>query len=228
MIRFPLAALDDVICDTCDQLPPFGHIFWHTHSERYLWRELAVGILGSRVRNDVVQRTVSLLDEAQMFSQGCGNTCLDQLEADAVAILARSYPYYRRGASYLRRAVDSVRREYGGSLSALLKSAIDMGHARRLLINNVVGIGPKQASLFLRNIGYATRIAILDSHVLQYMSMAGVSCSNPRTVATVPGYERLERRFIARAQHFGYSPCRFDIAVWIVMRIAKEQSRLCK
>jgi N-glycosylase/DNA lyase len=84
-------------------------------------------------------------------------------------------------------------------------------------------LGPKQASLFLRNIGYAAHVAVLDIHVLTYMSWVGLTETPIKSVPTVPRYEALEDAFIEHAYSFGQTPDRFDLAVWVVVKVAKEE-----
>jgi N-glycosylase/DNA lyase len=91
------------------------------------------------------------------------------------------------------------------------------------LASEVSGLGPKQASLFLRNIGYAAHVAVLDVHVLTYMSLVGLTEVPMKSVSTVRKYEALEDAFIKHAYSFGHAPDRFDLAVWVVLRIAKEE-----
>ncbi|MGN2393441.1 8-oxoguanine DNA glycosylase, partial [Pelomicrobium sp. G1] len=83
----------------------------------------------------------------------------------------------------------------------------------------------KQASLFLRNIGYATHVAILDIHVLTYMHWMGLTETIMTSIPALPKYESLERTFIGHVYSLGYTPDCFDLAVWVVMRVAKEGQR---
>ena len=55
-----------------------------------------------------------------------------------------------------------------GTLRSFLEDSHDSRDARRRLASEVSGVGPQQASLFLRNIGYAASVAALDIHVLTY------------------------------------------------------------
>ena len=86
-------------------------------------------------------------------------------------------------------------------------------------------MGPKQASLFLRNIGFAANVAVLDIHVLTYMRWVGLIETPVKSISTVRKYEALEDSFIEHAYSFGYAPDRFDLAVWVVVKVAKEEQR---
>jgi N-glycosylase/DNA lyase len=104
-----------------------------------------------------------------------------------------------------------------------LESSNDIRDTRRRLALEVSGLGPKQASLFLRNIGYAAHVAVLDIHVLTYMNWVGLTETLMRSVPTLRKYEALENAFMEHAYSFGYTPDRFDLAVWVVVKVAKEE-----
>jgi N-glycosylase/DNA lyase len=104
-----------------------------------------------------------------------------------------------------------------------LDDARGIREARRRLVSEVPGLGPKQASLFLRNIGYVANVAVLDVHVLTYMSWVGLTDTLVKSVSTIRKYETLEDSFIEHSYSFGYTPDRFDLAVWIVVKVAKEE-----
>ena len=57
-----------------------------------------------------------------------------------------------------------------------------------------LGIGPKQSSLFLRNIGYAQDLAILDSHVMTYMKLMDLTPTRMKDVSKLATYEDVEER----------------------------------
>jgi N-glycosylase/DNA lyase len=92
-------------------------------------------------------------------------------------------------------------------------------------MKSAIGIGPKQASLFLRNIGYTDELAILDKHVLAYMGISGLAVNLKKAVNSLKGYKDLENILQTHARKFGLSLGYVDQAIWIVMRVyAREAS----
>jgi len=85
------------------------------------------------------------------------------------------------------------------------------------------GVGPKQASLFLRNVGKADDLAILDSHSVRFMHMVGLSASvaPPRDMRD---YEERENCLRAYVAGLAQPMARFDAALWIVMRAARSEN----
>lgn len=66
-----------------------------------------------------------------------------------------------------------------------IKDKLD-GHdpfaAREWLVSNIKGIGYKEASHFLRNIGMGTDMAILDIHILRNMKRLGIIAQVPSSL----------------------------------------------
>jgi len=116
--------------------------------------------------------------------------------------------------------------EAWGSLEELLGSRDEQELRRRLLVH-AHGIGPKQASLFLRNIERAVRLAILDTHVLRYMHTVELIREVPTTIP-MNVYLVLESVLQAYADAVGYSIGLLDRAIWAVMLTARREGLLCR
>ena len=224
-VQYSLPAIERAVRDVCVALSETERSStpWSDQSEDSLWRELVACILGSRVRFTAAYAAVERMHEMLLLSGSRRTTCFDQYEQDTGAALSGGYPFYRIRAKQIRRAAEHL---YGTrrSIRDVLNAAHDGRGARRLLAAEVSGLGPKQASLFLRNIGYAKHVAILDVHVLTYMNWVGLTDTPIKSVSTVHKYETLEDAFIEHASSFGSAPDRFDLAVWVVVRAAKEKA----
>lgn len=123
-----------------------------------------------------------------------------------------------RQISWTLRSLDAART----SLTRVLSEYADTASARRQLVRVAAGIGPKQASMFLRDAGRCDRLAIIDAHVLRFLAIRGLvaSASAPRSIAQ---YEEIEERFQSYADSLGVSPARADRAIWVVMRVAQRE-----
>lgn len=207
---------------------------WTKMTEDNLWRELVACILGSRVRFEIAHSAVERIEKMQLFFQSRRSSHFDQYERDIIGVLngesfmkngavpQSRYPFFKTRANQIRRAAELL---YGhhGSIREFLADVPDVREARRRLASEVSGLGPKQASLFLRNIGYSVNLAILDIHVLTYMGWVGLTERRINSVSTVRKYETLEDAFIKHSCTFGYTPDRFDLAVWVVVKVAKAE-----
>lgn len=93
---------------------------------------------------------------------------------------------------------------------------------REYLVNSISGIGPKQASMFIRNIHQSNDIAVLDSHIVIFMKMIGLSKNIE--VATLKKYEEAEVCYCNYAWDIGVEPGILDRAIWVTMKAAREMS----
>ncbi len=71
--------------------------------------------------------------------------------------------FYNKRAEYILRA-----RKYDGKLKRIIQSMDNQFKAREWLSKNIMGVGYKEASHFLRNVGYGD-LAILDKHILRIL-----------------------------------------------------------
>ncbi len=232
--HIPLPAINNAIREVCFALEEMCQQSpsWMGMTEDDLWRELVACILGSRVRFEIAHSALERMERQGLLCRRRRSSRFQQYEQDVMAVLlgrgapekSNRYPYFRVRANQIRRAAERLY-ETGDTLRSFLEDSRDIRNARRRLTLEVSGLGPKQASLFLRNIGYSAHVAVLDIHVLTYMSWVGLTETPMKSVPTVRKYEALEDAFIEHAYSFGYTPERFDLAVWVVVRVAKEEQK---
>ncbi len=83
---------------------------------------------------------------------------------------------------------------------------------REWLITHVTGLGWKEASHFLRNIGHRN-LAILDRHILRNLLRTGVLGRLPATL-TAKRYLSIEKKFITFSDRIGISMDELDLLFW--------------
>ncbi len=86
---------------------------------------------------------------------------------------------------------------------------------RHNLYLEIKGLGYKEASHFLRNIGYSFDLAILDRHILKYMKKFNMIVEVPRTLS-LRNYLLLEDRFIWLSKYLGLKPAELDLLLWAI------------
>jgi N-glycosylase/DNA lyase len=84
---------------------------------------------------------------------------------------------------------------------------------RKWLAENVKGIGYKEATHFLRNVGLNHGLAILDRHILKNLKKYGVIRSLPKTL-TKKKYLAIEQRFQKFADETGIPIDELDLLFW--------------
>jgi N-glycosylase/DNA lyase len=93
---------------------------------------------------------------------------------------------------------------------------------RELLINLCPGIGYKQASMFLRNIGYGYDLAIVDTHLIDYLKLVEVLPISTK-VNNKSIYIKVENLYFEYAFYKQYNINKLDLAIWNVMRLYKSK-----
>ena len=85
--------------------------------------------------------------------------------------------------------------------------------ARDWLVKNVKGLGYKESSHFLRNIGFGNDIAILDRHILKNLKLIGVIEEIPNPLSKTK-YIEIEQGFIRLAHKLNIPVSHLDLVLW--------------
>jgi len=135
---------------------------------------------------------------------GDGFLTLDEAKlAERLGKLGHRYPNTR--AKYIVEA-----RKHKNSLWNKLKS-MNEHEARDWLSNNVKGLGYKEASHFMRNIGYEN-LAIIDFHIIDLLERHGL-IERPKTL-TKRKYMEIENVLAGIASNLGMSLAELDLYLW--------------
>jgi N-glycosylase/DNA lyase len=128
--------------------------------------------------------------------------------------LSTGFRYWRVRPSYIVHTRDYLKREYGFKLRELLQSFSNSESRRTFLAQNknIKGIGMKEASHFLRNIGYRG-YAILDKHIRNSLSELGV-IRKSRKPLSPDRYRRIERKMRAFSDRIGIDMDELDLLLW--------------
>src|SRR3989344_1392908 len=113
-----------------------------------------------------------------------------------------------RGASRKNGAGSTELRAQGKE-----RGAGSIEEMREWLVQNVKGVGWKEASHFLRNIGRTRELAILDRHILRNMVRFGFADGMPKSL-TKNKYLELEQSFINMASSLEMKPAELDLLLW--------------
>ncbi len=148
-------------------------------------------------------KTVWDQPDKRVFSELCFCICTPQSRAlycdKAVSGLERSGMLFKGGVRRIKAGLRAVRfpankagyivkarKLFTADGSIRVKDRIDAGNiagTRQWLVQNVTGIGFKEASHFLRNIGFGKDLAILDVHVLRNMVKYGIIQEVPKNIS---------------------------------------------
>jgi len=173
------------------------------------------------------------LSDRRIFAELCFCICTPQSKAvmcdKAVSALAESGDLYGGSLRRLRSGLKGVRfpnNKAGFILNARglfsnggrlrIKDRIDTADipaAREWLVKNVKGLGYKEASHFLRNVGFGRDLAILDVHILRNMRRYGIVEDIPKSM-TAKRYLLLEGELRKFAENIGIPMGELDLLFW--------------
>ncbi len=196
--------------------------------ERSLWLEFTCCVLSSQVPYELARGAAAMMDRSQLLFTRRSRSKTD-LQAELYKLLStpvacnghrRRYQFPRAKSAQIAQA-HQVIMESHGTFAGVLQSYTSENACREWLVGNVPGLGPKQASMFLRNAAGVLDLAILDRHVLRYMTLARLgSGSESLYLSNITSYVKQEEQLRAYASRLGFRVGILDWAIWIVMRAA--------
>jgi N-glycosylase/DNA lyase len=198
-------------------------------NEQHLWWELSVCILSSQVPYDLAVAAADAVNAESPFLDNQWDQ--DLLSLRFVDLLSKPvsvngrYRAYRFPVVRARQlaATHAAVSKKARSLRALINGFRNPKEARAWFVGYAPGIGPKQASMFLRNAGVSYDLAILDRHVLNYMSALGIYNGGARSINGLTQYCKYEAVLRDHAHGFDCPVGLLDWAIWIVMRVASRK-----
>jgi len=189
---------------------------------REVWSSLLFCILSSQVRTSTAERAVAgVLGGVPFFEENVSST---DVYATVRKILVQSDIRYRFPEVRSRQIAQSwfAFAQVKECFYEYLDSFPTQRDARFAVSASFPGLGLKQASMFLRDIGYADRLCVIDTHILWYYSRV---CSPVKGVITTKRYLEVEEDLLETSDAFGVTPNLFDSAVWAAVKTYK--SRQC-
>ncbi|MFC1570266.1 N-glycosylase/DNA lyase [Candidatus Omnitrophota bacterium] len=176
---------------------------------------------------------VWLRTDRKIFSELCFCICTPQSKAvycdKAVSGLEKSGALFTGNARSIRSGLKAVRfpnnkagfivesRKLfteGGKLRIKNKiDASDIIGTRHWLVRNVKGLGYKEASHFLRNIGFGKELAILDVHILKNLIKCGIIKEVPKSI-TESVYLKLEEKVRKFSKKVKIPMAELDLLFW--------------
>jgi N-glycosylase/DNA lyase len=175
------------------------HEFAHVHPTEYSY-ELAYCLLtpqSSAIHAGIV---IEELRRQDFFNRNC----------DPEPTLRRKDCYirfHRTKARHLFRA-----KEQFPEILSHLSNGASSKDVRQWLVANVKGLGWKESSHFLRNIGHRD-LAILDRHILRNLCALGVIDDVPKSI-TAKQYLAIEETFKRFAAEIGIPMDELDLLFW--------------
>jgi len=202
---------------------------WRTLSEQDLWDNLFFCILSSNVTYELAHSAFSHLasvgycDVSWIISNNNSKQDIYQELSKSQFLPMKKDGGYRKYRFPECRANNIVTtvwniNETDNTLKEILSSQREEVLLRNYLCNNVSGFGLKQATHFLRNIGYSKNLAIIDTHIIKFLNLVLSPKLNFASNVNRKRYIEYEIIFRSICKNLKLNLSLFDVAVWEYMR----------
>ncbi|MFQ5909478.1 MAG: N-glycosylase/DNA lyase [Thermoplasmata archaeon] len=189
------------------------------------------GIIESRIRE--FERFLGR-DEEDIFAELCFCICTPQSKArvcdravsrmkemgvllggsvEDISSGLRGVRFRQKKARYIITAREQFSREGHIKIKKKLSGHLDIEGLREWMVANVKGLGYKEASHFLRNVGLGFDMAILDRHILKNLKLAGVIQTIPASLSR-KRYLEIESRMRAFSEEIDIPLKHLDLLLW--------------
>ena len=162
--------------------------------------ELCFCILAANSKQETAQKI-----QEELGSHGLLNYSQEQIKD---CIIKYKHRFHNNKSKFISEA-----RKFSNIKNIVLKLLEEKGlfETRVYLVKNIKGIGYKEGSHFLRNVGY-NDLAILDRHILNLMEEYKL-IEKPKTL-TPKIYFKIEKRFQDLASEVDMEPGELDLYMW--------------
>lgn len=224
------AGLERAVSSICPEIHSRMRNTNPANCETVLWQELLCCILSSQVSYAVAQQAARRLICSGMFPPKSDHI-FDNIESRLRDMLGTPFVVNGRRMRYRfpnskAKQIAALMRRFADkdySISTFICGDDSPGDLRQLLVKELPGVGLKQASMFLRNIGKSYDLAIIDRHVFTYMNAIRLVTGFSYDKLSRSAYLAIEEKLINYAQRLGYPVGCVDWAIWIVMRVARQE-----
>ena len=177
---------------------------WEKGGEEDIFEELAFCLLTPQSKARICWTAVERMKKNDVLLRGRYEEILENLQGVR-------FKYTKAQNIILAR--EFFMQEGKLSIRDKLKEFSNPWEMREYLVKNIRGIGYKEASHFLRNIGIGEKLAILDRHVMRNLRKLGVIGEIPRNL-TRKKYLEIEEKMHAFCEEIGIPLAHFDLLLW--------------
>jgi N-glycosylase/DNA lyase len=177
---------------------------WEKGAREEIFAELVYCILTPMARGTMCCAAVDTMVRTGILFTGSKNQIKRKL------IGAR---FIHKKSAYIVEAREKFLDDGSDSLRSVLGSIGDGQGAREWLVKNVKGIGYKEASHFLRNIGFTQDLAILDRHILKNLCLLGIIGKLPGSLSR-RRYVDMEKKMRGFSNEVHIPMGHLDLLLW--------------
>ena len=176
----------------------------YKRGDRHVFGELCFCVLTPQSKAVNCDSAIKALKRKNLLFSGSQNAIKHTLR--------KSVRFHNRKAAYLVGAREVFKRRGRIEVKREL-DADDTFKTREWLVKNIKGLGYKEASHFLRNIGLGRDLAILDVHIMRNLKRMGVIEKMPHSL-TRKNYVKIEDKMRSFAKKINIPLGELDLLFW--------------
>lgn len=173
----------------------------HNEDSQKWYEELVYCLLTAYSSAYMGQRCVDSLCNNELLLNGSLNNIQN-------CLINEGHRFAKRRAEYIYYS-----RELSGNLKSIIKSFKNSQEAREWLVKNIKGLGWKESSHFLRNVGYFD-LAIIDRHILANLNEHGLLEEDTKKGLTKKRYLKYEKILEQISKRLNILPGELDLYLW--------------
>jgi len=177
---------------------------WKKGKKKEIFAELAFCILTPQANGKLCWSAVENMIRKGVLFTGERSRIVKELS---------SARFVQKKSAYLVEAREKFLFNNRISLKSVISQIGNGYEAREWLVQNVKGIGYKEASHFLRNIGFDQNLAILDRHILKNLQFVGVIKEIPGSLSK-GRYFDIEKRMTEFSKAVQIPMSYLDLVMW--------------
>lgn len=173
-------------------------------SEKEIFAEIAFCILTPQSKAKNAWSAITTLVENNLLYTGNAAEIVDYLN------IVR---FKNNKSKYLIELRNLMTRDEKLQPKKILSEINDTFEKRKWILKNIKGMGLKEASHVLRNLGFGENIAILDRHILRNLNELNVIDSIPKTITEKKYYE-IEEKMRNYSKFCKINMNELDLVLW--------------
>ncbi len=179
---------------------------WETKDDFEIFKEFIFCLLTPQSRAKVCWNAILKMELKGVLLNGRVEEISEEL---------RGVRFKRKKALYVVEAREKffpLKREFT-LVKKIEESNGNIASLREFIVNEVKGMGYKEASHFLRNIGFGDKIAILDRHILRNLKRFGVIDDIPSSLSK-RRYLEIEKKMLNFSKRINIPNSHLDLLLW--------------
>jgi len=185
------------------RLKEFSETWQHSEDDD-IFAEFVFCLLTPQSKAKICWNAVKNLKDSGLLLDGNQEEIIEKL---------KGVRFKNKKAQYILQARKIFSNNGRTAIKSKLSQFSNTSETRNWLVHNIKGMGCKEASHFLRNIGFGKDMAILDRHILRNLKMFGIIETIPTSLSK-NRYLEIEQKFKEFARRINIPLDSLDLILW--------------